>query len=122
MEAVLLVEADPVDALDPVGVDHDLRAGRAGAAGVEQLIAVRQVEQLIRKIKRPPVVRTHAAPDPQREAIIQNLTEKLKAVLGTKVAINQLSKKKGRIEIEYYSAEEFERLLDLFRQIKTEEA
>lgn len=43
---------------------------------------------------------------------ISNLEEELKTVLGTKVAINH-GVKRGKIEIEYYSREELERLLEL---------
>ena len=44
--------------------------------------------------------------------------QKIKDILGTKVAINQKDKKKKKIEIEYYSMEELDRIMDLFRTIK----
>jgi ParB family chromosome partitioning protein len=50
--------------------------------------------------------------DPQ----IASLEEKLIRQLGTKVHIIQKNKKKGKIEIEYYSLEEFDRLLDILMQ------
>lgn len=37
----------------------------------------------------------------------------MKASLGTKVSINRKNDKKGRIEIEYYSMEELERLMEI---------
>jgi ParB family chromosome partitioning protein len=44
--------------------------------------------------------------------------EELKSLLGTRVSIRgQDGKKKGRIEIEYYSSEELERLLSLFKKL-----
>lgn len=48
---------------------------------------------------------------------IAALEDKLRSVLGTKVKIHNISKggkQKGRIEISYYSAEEFDRLFELF--------
>ena len=37
----------------------------------------------------------------------------MKGILGTKVAINQKDNKKGKIEIEYYSMDELERLMEI---------
>ena len=44
-------------------------------------------------------------------------TTTMKMVLGTKVAINQKDDKKGKIEIEYYSMDELDRIIDLIRTI-----
>ena len=43
---------------------------------------------------------------------------KLKSIMGTKVVINQKDKNKGRIEIEYYSQEELERLIELMESLR----
>ena len=37
----------------------------------------------------------------------------MKAALGTKVAINRKNDQKGKIEIEYYSMDELERLMEI---------
>ena len=42
----------------------------------------------------------------------------MKNVLGTKVYINQKGKNKGKIEIEYYSDQELERIIDLLQSVK----
>ena len=39
---------------------------------------------------------------------------KLENRFGTKVFINSKNKNKGKIEIEYYSEEDFERILEVF--------
>ncbi len=69
-------------------------------------LSVREAEQLTRKIPKPPKARM--TKDPQ----ISSLEEKLIRNLGTKVRIINKGKK-GKIEIEYYSFEELERLLDI---------
>ena len=56
--------------------------------------------------------------DPKLEAICHDLEEKMKGIFGTKVAINQKDNKKGKIEIEYYSMDELDRIMDLFRTIE----
>lgn len=85
---------------------------------IKNHLTVRQVEQLIRKLTRPAVVKKTAAVDPQREAVIMDISEKLKRVLGTKVEINQISKKKGRIEIEFYSDDDLERVYELLMTVQ----
>ena len=56
--------------------------------------------------------------DPQMEVIYQQLEERIKSIVGTKGAIQHKNKNKGKIEIEYYSQAELERLIDLFESIK----
>ena len=56
--------------------------------------------------------------DPQIEVSYQQLEERIKSIVGTKVAIQHKNKNKGKIEIEYYSQAELERLIDLFESIK----
>ena len=43
--------------------------------------------------------------------------DSIQGVLGTKVHINQKDKNKGRIEIEYYSQVELDRIMDIFKTL-----
>lgn len=75
-------------------------------------LSVRDTEKLAKKIgKKKP---TKKEEDSQLKAIFQDLEEKMKAALGTKVSINRRNEQKGKIEIEYYSMEELERLMEIF--------
>ena len=56
--------------------------------------------------------------DPQTAIIYHQLEDKIKSIIGTKVQINAKSNKKGRIEIEYYSEEDLERIVSLLETIK----
>ena len=47
---------------------------------------------------------------------VRSLEEELKDVLGTRVNLSQRGKK-GKIEIEFYSREELERLIDLLKTL-----
>ena len=75
---------------------------------VAQGWSVRQVERLTQKMmedrKAKPVDEVQA--DPNVKAAIQELER----VLGTKVRIIEKAKQKGRIEIEFYSAEDLDRI------------
>lgn len=43
---------------------------------------------------------------------------RMKSIIGTKVAIRSRNYKKGKIEIEYYSNDELERIIDLIESVK----
>jgi len=73
---------------------------------IKKGLSVREAELLAKKIPLSPKAKTSV--DPQ----ISSLEEKLIKNLGTKVRIINRGKK-GKIEIEYYSFEELERLLDI---------
>lgn len=49
--------------------------------------------------------------------IYQNLEDRMKSVMGTKVSIHNKDKNKGRIEIEYYSEAELERIVEMIESI-----
>ena len=49
----------------------------------------------------------------------QDLEEKMKHIFGTKVSINKKGVNKGKIEIDYYSQEELNRIIELFQTIKS---
>lgn len=74
-------------------------------------LSVREVEKLVKNIGKEKAPKK--AEDPQQTAVFQDLEEKMKAALGTKVSINRKNDQKGRIEIEYYSIEELERLMEI---------
>jgi ParB family chromosome partitioning protein len=67
---------------------------------------VREAELLSKKAAAPP--REREMKDPQ----VASLEEKLIKHLGTKVRVMNKGKR-GKIEIEYYSLEELDRLLDI---------
>lgn len=86
----------------------------------DEKLSVRETEKLVKKIQQEkdnPTPKEGTKIDPKMEAIFHDLEEKMKAILGTKVAINQKDDKKGKIEIEYYSMEELDRIIDLLRTI-----
>ena len=85
----------------------------------DENLSVRETEKLVKKIqnnKDIPVEKKKVS-DPAMEAIYHDLEEKMKSILGTKVAINKKDEQKGKIEIEYYSMDELDRIIDLIRTI-----
>jgi ParB family chromosome partitioning protein len=76
---------------------------------VAHQLSVRQVEKMAGNIKRKK--KKEVLPDAY-QIEISHLEERLKTALGTKVTI-QHKNNKGKIEIEYYSNEDLDRILDL---------
>lgn len=72
--------------------------------------SVREIEKYIKNRNKPKKDEKNT----ELDFIFTDLEEKLKIALGTKVAIHAKDKEKGKIEIEYYSKEDLERLTDIF--------
>ena len=56
----------------------------------------------------------------ENDFIYHDLEEKMKGIMGTKVCVNRKANGKGKIEIEYYSDEELERLFEMIMSIREE--
>jgi ParB family chromosome partitioning protein len=82
-------------------------------------MSVREVEKLIRSLGQEKTVK-EKHDTTASDLAYQAMEEKMKSLLGTKVVINHKSKNKGKIEIEYYSNDELERLMYLFQSIHME--
>jgi ParB family transcriptional regulator, chromosome partitioning protein len=93
------------------GLPVELQA-RIATTVVEQQLAVRQTEELVRRVREPRATTVAAAPsraplDPDLERVEEDLRRRL----GTKVTLAR-SRKGGRIIIEFYSDEELGQLYD----------
>lgn len=87
---------------------------------VDEGMSVRETEELVRLMNETPSEPEKPKKDEldeQSRVIYENYENLLKRIMGTKVSIKKKKNDKGKIEIEYYSLEELERLLDLFQQI-----
>ena len=86
----------------------------------DEKISVRDTEKLVKKMqkqKNSPAKEVN--PEKKKlDAVYQEAEEKMKTILGTKVIINQKDSMKGKIEIEYYSRDELERIIELFESIR----
>ena len=83
----------------------------------DEKLSVRETEKLIKILKNPK--KTAKKEKIEHTFIYENLEEKMKGIMGTKVNVNPKSNGKGKIEIEYYSEEELERIFDLIMSIQS---
>mgnify|MGYP000873432491 FL=1 len=68
-------------------------------------------------LNRPEKPKKEVETGPDINLIYRQIEDKLKSIMGTKVLINRKDKNKGRIEIEYYSQEELERLIEMMESM-----
>lgn len=104
-----------------LGIEDNEKQYAAAQKIFDEKLSVRETEKMVKKIqqeKDQPSEKEIKQPDPKMQAIYHDLEQKMREILGTKVAINQKDEKKGRIEIEYYSTDELDRIIDLLRTVK----
>ena len=121
--------------LDPRGknmIVNDMISGGHGRAllGIEQgdlqfetaervfdeKLSVRETENLVRQLLKPVVDKQK--PIPSIDPIYKEISNRFEEKLGTKVKINTKNNRTGKIEIEYYSSDDLERLMRLFDTIQ----
>lgn len=83
----------------------------------DEKLSVRETEKLVKKILSGEDVKKEVAITSEESVIYKGIEEQMKKILGTKVSIHKKKDNKGKIEIEYYSSEELERLIDLFHAL-----
>ena len=83
---------------------------------LDEELSVRETEKLIKALKKPkkPKKQTEEA----LQLIYRKYEDELREVLGAKVEIVAKDNEKGRIEIEYYSQDEFENLVRILKTSK----
>ena len=86
---------------------------------LDKKLSVRETERLVKRLQK------EASGEKKEEKkknetlalIYQDLEDRMKSVMGTKVSIHNKDKNKGRIEIEYYSEAELERIVEMIESI-----
>ena len=84
----------------------------------DEKLSVRETEKLVRKLLQGDDTPKKPEKDPVLSAIYADLADQMKRIFGTKVEIHQKNDQKGKIEIEYYSQDELNRLIELIQSIK----
>ncbi len=98
-----------------LGIEDEEQQYELAVKVMDEKISVREIEKIVRLMKNPKTEKK--LPTTETSFIYKDLEEKMISVMGTKVNINHKSKGKGKIEIEYYSNDELERIFDLLMSI-----
>ncbi|MCC8137955.1 MAG: ParB/RepB/Spo0J family partition protein [Clostridiales bacterium] len=86
----------------------------------DRKLSVRDVERMVKVLSSKKKEKPKQDESQPQDFIYQDLEERMKALLGTKVSIDHRNQNRGRIVIDYYSNEELERLMYLFQSISDE--
>ena len=84
----------------------------------DEKLSVRETEKLVKALKNPKREDTTKEVEDKNRFIYADIEDKMKSVIGTKVNIHQKKSGKGKIEIEYYSQDELERIFELIMSAK----
>ena len=79
----------------------------------DEKLSVRDVEKLVKNLNKPEKAKKTAEGDNSLDVIYQDVAEKLKQSLGTKVEISSKGNGTGKIEIEFYNHEDLDRIMEL---------
>ena len=79
----------------------------------DEKLSVRDVEKLVKNLNKPKTEKVKAEKNKSLEYIYQDMAEKMKESLGTKVNIVSKENGSGKIEIEFFSHDDFDRLKEI---------
>lgn len=83
----------------------------------DKKLSVRETESYVKKLlNKKPKEKTSEKEDPELSFLYKSIENRLKESLGTKTTIKAKTKDSGKIEIEYYSQEDLERITQLLAQ------
>lgn len=80
----------------------------------DEKLSVRETEKLIKNLDKQ--VKPKVNTTPENDFIYRDIENKLKESMETKVIIHNKDNNKGKIEIEYYSQDDFERIVDILKK------
>ncbi len=83
----------------------------------DESLSVRQTEALVKKMNSTPKQKKQPE-ELEYRYLYTDTEERLKEILGSKVSIKAKNNETGKIEIEYYSSEELEALVDKLKEIQ----
>ncbi|MBR6793036.1 MAG: ParB/RepB/Spo0J family partition protein [Clostridia bacterium] len=78
-------------------------------------LSVRQAEELVKKIKKEP--KASVAADPAVVQALRELETRASARVGNKVTIRHKPGNKGRVEIQYHSVDELEKIIEILEGV-----
>lgn len=85
---------------------------------IAENLSVREIEKIVKSLSKKKNPKEKNVEDESLALIFRDLEERMKSAMGTKVSINRKDKNKGRVEIEYYSESELERIVELIESIR----
>ncbi len=84
----------------------------------DEKLSVRDVEKLVKNLNKPKTEKTKVEKNQSLVYIYQDTAARMKEIYGTKVNITAKENGSGKIEIDFFSHEDFDRLTDLLTKLR----
>lgn len=97
-----------------LGVDSAAEQNKLAVRVIGENLSVRELEKIVAAKKQPKKPSTPKK-EQEQDLVCRIAEEKMKELLGTKVTVTK-GARKGKIEIEYYSEDDLERILSMFEK------
>jgi len=100
-----------------LSIDNSDKQHNLACKVFDEKLSVRETERLVKQIltEKP---HKEIAVKKDDDFIYRNLEDKIRGIVGTKVAIHNKQNNKGTIEIDYYTKDELERIMDIFESFE----
>lgn len=85
---------------------------------IDGKLSVREVEKLVKTLSKSKKEKKEKSEEKDLSFVYKDLEERMKRAIGTKVTINRRDNSKGKVEIEYYSQAELERIVELLESLQ----
>ncbi len=100
-----------------LGVEDQEQQYQAALKVMNDKLSVRDTEKLVKQLNKTKKPKKEKEEDKTLSFIFSDLEERMKQAIGTKVTINRRDSNKGKVEIEYYSQAELERIVELLESL-----
>lgn len=84
----------------------------------DEKLSVRETEKLVKKVLNDNEETKKVSKSIENDFVYKHIEDKITTIVGSKVTVNQKKNNKGKIEIEYYSNDELERIFELLQTIE----
>ncbi len=101
-----------------LGIESKEKQYQLAKKVAEEKLSVRETEKLVKNAGKAKKKKASKSVDEQVELAYRELEERMKEAIGTKVSINRRDNSKGKVEIEYYSEAELERIVELIESVR----
>ncbi len=80
---------------------------------IDDRLSVRETEQMVKQLQKPRADEKEQKKELKNQELYQRIEDRMKEKIGSKVKIQRKTEEKGKIEIEYYSTEDLERIMEI---------
>lgn len=102
-----------------LGIEDNEKQYELALKVFQEKLSVRETEKLVKDILSPRKVKKETKLVEDKQIIYREIEDKIRSIMGTKVSIKNNKNNSGKIEIDYYSLEELERIIELFQGVST---